>query len=100
MHGARACLPPACAHDSRAAPVSEGELAKDVLRPGEFSLHHIRLAHRSPANVAAHRRIGMAVRYMPTSCRCVLRDGVGVMLARGLDEYHLRVVIVMIGTLD
>ncbi len=63
----------------------------DVLRPGEFSLHHIRLAHRSGPNVSTNRRLGMAIRYMPTWSRSVLRDGIGVMLVRGVDEYgHFR----------
>ena len=29
----------------------------------------------------------MAIRYMPTWSRSVLRDGIGVMLVRGKDEY-------------
>src|SRR4029078_11841480 len=37
------------------------------LRPGEMSLHHVRLVHGSPANPSADRRIGFAIRYIPTS---------------------------------
>ena len=67
------------------------EITKDVLKPGEFSLHHIRLAHMSGPNLSDHRRLGMAIRYMPTWSRSVLRDGVGVMLVRGVDDYgHFR----------
>ena len=67
------------------------DVGVDVLRPGEFSLHHIRLAHRSGPNNSPHRRLGMAIRYMPTWSRSVLREGIGVMLVRGVDEYgHFR----------
>ena len=61
------------------------EVGVDLLRPGEFSLHHIRLAHMSGPNNSENRRLGMAIRYMPTWSRSVLRDGIGVMLARGVD---------------
>jgi non-haem Fe2+, alpha-ketoglutarate-dependent halogenase len=40
-----------------------------TLRPGEMSLHHVRLVHGSPANPSADRRIGFAIRYMPTRVR-------------------------------
>ena len=33
-----------------------------TLRPGEMSLHHVRLAHGSPANQSNDRRIGFAIR--------------------------------------
>ena len=67
------------------------EVGVDLLRPGEFSLHHIRLAHMSGPNNSENRRLGMAIRYMPTWSRSVLRDGIGVMLVRGVDEYgHFR----------
>jgi non-heme Fe2+,alpha-ketoglutarate-dependent halogenase len=37
-----------------------------TLRPGEMSLHHVRLAHGSPPNPSNDRRIGFAIRYIPT----------------------------------
>jgi non-haem Fe2+, alpha-ketoglutarate-dependent halogenase len=37
------------------------------LRPGEMSLHHVRLIHGSPPNNSSARRIGFAIRYLPTS---------------------------------
>ena len=33
-----------------------------VLRPGEFTLFNVRLAHSSPPNTSKDRRIGLAVR--------------------------------------
>ena len=35
-------------------------------RPGEMSLHHVRLVHGSPPNPSHDRRIGFAIRYIPT----------------------------------
>src|SRR5260221_7757582 len=37
-----------------------------TLRPGEMSLHHVRLVHGSAANPSDDRRIGFAIRYIPT----------------------------------
>jgi chlorinating enzyme len=38
-----------------------------TLHPGEMSLHHVRLTHGSPPNRSNDRRIGFAIRYIPTS---------------------------------
>ena len=35
-------------------------------RPGEMSLHHVRMVHGSPPNRSDDRRIGFAVRHIPT----------------------------------
>ncbi|MEO8544806.1 MAG: phytanoyl-CoA dioxygenase family protein, partial [Burkholderiaceae bacterium] len=40
-----------------------------VLEPGEMSLHHVRIIHGSPPNPSDERRIGFAIRYIPTSLR-------------------------------
>ena len=37
-----------------------------TLHPGEMSLHHVRLVHGSPPNPSNDRRIGFAIRYIPT----------------------------------
>ena len=39
------------------------------LRPGQMSLHHVRIVHGSAPNRSADRRIGLAIRYIPTSVR-------------------------------
>jgi non-haem Fe2+, alpha-ketoglutarate-dependent halogenase len=45
----------------------DGSQAVDlVLQPGEMSLHHVRLIHGSEPNPSARRRIGFAIRYLPT----------------------------------
>ena len=57
------------------------------LEPGEMSLHHVRLVHGSPANPSHDRRIGFAIRYIPTSVSQVAgRDS--ATLVRGADEFH------------
>ncbi len=40
-----------------------------VLAPGEMSVHHVRAAHGSEPNRSADRRIGFAIRYIPTRVR-------------------------------
>jgi hypothetical protein len=57
------------------------------LKPGEMSLHHVRLVHGSPPNPSADRRIGFAIRYIPTTVAQVAGDD-SATLVRGVDEYH------------
>jgi non-heme Fe2+,alpha-ketoglutarate-dependent halogenase len=59
-----------------------------VLRAGEMSLHHVRMVHGSPANRSDDRRIGFAIRYIPTYVRQVAGGEDGAMLVRGVDDYH------------
>ena len=57
-----------------------------TLEPGEMSLHHVRLVHGSPANPSDDRRIGFAIRYIPTSVSQVAgRDS--ATLVRGTDRF-------------
>jgi len=56
-----------------------------AMGPGEMSLHHIKLVHGSDANRTADRRIGLAIRYIPTYVRQTkVRDA--AMLVRGDDK--------------
>ncbi|MHB8493437.1 MAG: phytanoyl-CoA dioxygenase family protein [Casimicrobiaceae bacterium] len=57
------------------------------LRPGEMSLHHVRLVHGSAANPSNDRRIGFAIRYIPTSVSQVAGDD-SATLVRGVDNFH------------
>lgn len=57
------------------------------LEPGEMSLHHVRLVHGSPPNPSADRRIGFAIRYIPTSVRQIAGED-SATLVRGVDEFH------------
>lgn len=54
---------------------------------GEMSLHHIKLVHGSAANRTNDRRIGLAIRYIPTYVRQTkVRDA--AILVRGTDREH------------
>ena len=58
-----------------------------AMHAGEMSLHHIKLVHGSAANRTGDRRIGLAIRYIPTYVRQTkVRDS--AMLVRGVDKYH------------
>ena len=56
------------------------------LEPGEASLHHVLLVHGSWPNPSDDRRIGFAVRYIPTSVR-QLHGADGATLVRGVDKF-------------
>ncbi len=57
-----------------------------ILKPGQVSLHHVMLVHGSGPNESDDRRIGLAIRYVPTHVRQVkMRDS--AMLVRGKDDY-------------
>ncbi|MBL8705354.1 MAG: phytanoyl-CoA dioxygenase family protein [Rhodospirillales bacterium] len=69
-----------------AVEVDKSKAVDLILRPGEMSLHHIKLVHGSEPNRSNDRRIGMAIRYIPTHVRQTkVRDS--AMLVRGVDSY-------------
>ena len=68
-----------------AVEVDESEAVPLVLRPGEMSLHHVRLVHGSPPNPSPDRRIGFAIRYIPTSLH-QLEGEDSATLVRGVDR--------------
>jgi non-heme Fe2+,alpha-ketoglutarate-dependent halogenase len=56
-----------------------------ILSPGEMSLHHVKLVHGSEPNRSNDRRIGLAIRYIPTDVRQLkVRDS--ATLVRGIDR--------------
>jgi non-heme Fe2+,alpha-ketoglutarate-dependent halogenase len=57
------------------------------LQPGEMSLHHVRLVHGSDPNPSDRRRIGFAIRYLPTHVRQVVGTRDSATLVRGEDRY-------------
>ena len=62
------------------------------LAPGEMSLHHVKLIHGSEPNPSDKRRIGLAVRYIPTYVRQTVGMIDSATLVRGSDRYgHFRV---------
>ena len=69
-----------------AVEVGDDEAVDLVLRPGQMSLHHVKIFHGSHANRSDDRRIGFAIRYLPPH----VRQGVGTdsaTLVRGRDRY-------------
>jgi ectoine hydroxylase-related dioxygenase (phytanoyl-CoA dioxygenase family) len=70
-----------------AVEVDKSKAVAIELQPGEMSLHHVRLVHGSPPNPSNDRRIGFAIRYIPTSVRQVAGED-SATLVRGVDEYH------------
>ena len=63
-----------------------------VLQPGEVTLHHIRLAHRSgPAQAGSPPRLGLALRYMAAHVQQGLDPRDSVTLVAGRDSFgHYR----------
>ena len=70
-----------------AVEVNESEAVTIELRPGEMSLHHVRLVHGSPPNHSDDRRIGFAIRYIPTSVAQIAGED-SATLVRGIDLHH------------
>jgi hypothetical protein len=61
------------------------------LEPGEMSLHHVKLIHGSEPNGSAARRIGLAIRYIPTCVRQTAGMTDSATLVRGSDRFgHFR----------
>lgn len=67
--------------------VDESRQVRICLRPGEMSLHHVRLVHGSPPNPSNDRRIGLAIRYIPTYVKQVAGED-SATLVRGEDKYR------------
>jgi ectoine hydroxylase-related dioxygenase (phytanoyl-CoA dioxygenase family) len=71
-----------------AVEVDESQAVTLALQPGEISLHHVRLIHGSDPNPSPRRRIGFAIRYLPTYVRQVVGSEDSATLVRGVDSYH------------
>ena len=67
--------------------VDEREAAMLELAAGEMSLHHVRLIHGSDPNPSDDRRIGFAIRYIPTYVRQVAGSHDSATLVRGEDRF-------------
>jgi non-haem Fe2+, alpha-ketoglutarate-dependent halogenase len=71
-----------------AVEVDERDAAMLELHAGEMSLHHVRLIHGSDPNPSDHRRIGFAIRYIPTYVRQSVGGTDHATLVRGTDSHH------------
>lgn len=70
-----------------AVEVDEHQAVALPLAPGEMSLHHVRLIHGSEPNPSDRRRIGYAIRYLPTHVRQVVGTRDSATLVRGVDRF-------------
>lgn len=70
-----------------AVEVDEEDAVAVELAPGEMSLHHGRLFHASDPNRSADRRIGLAIRYVPTRMKQMAGASMCATLARGEDQF-------------
>jgi Phytanoyl-CoA dioxygenase (PhyH) len=68
--------------------VDERKAVMLELAAGEMSLHHVRLIHGSDPNPSDERRIGFAIRYIPTYVRQVAGSHDSATLVRGEDHFH------------
>ena len=70
-----------------AVEVDEARAVDVVLAPGQMSLHHVLLVHGSEPNSDGQRRIGFAIRYLPTYVEQLTGVRDSATLVRGTDEY-------------
>lgn len=70
-----------------AVTVDEGQAVDVILGQGQMSLHHVRLVHGSEPNHSSHRRIGFAIRYVPTYVRQLSGTPDSATLVRGRDAF-------------
>lgn len=68
--------------------VDESKTVDVPLKPGEMSLHHVRIVHGSRPNATNTRRIGLAIRYVPTYVSQISGAKDYATLVRGEDTYH------------
>jgi len=74
-----------------AVTVDDSDGTDDILAAGQFSLHHGRVFHASHANSSDDRRIGLAIRYIPTRMHQIEGGNMAAMLVHGEDTFsHFR----------
>jgi non-heme Fe2+,alpha-ketoglutarate-dependent halogenase len=70
-----------------AVEVDEDHAVDLVLRPGQMSLHHVKIFHGSHQNRSADRRIGFAIRYLPPRVKQGVGPADSATLVRGSDRF-------------
>lgn len=70
-----------------AVDVNEADAAYVELKPGQASLHHVLLFHGSAPNQSDDRRIGLAIRYIPTHVKQAVGTRDWATLVRGVDTH-------------
>ena len=69
-----------------AVEVDEKDAVLAELKPGQASLHHVLLFHGSEPNRSDDRRIGLAIRYIPTYVKQAVGQRDWATLVRGVDN--------------
>jgi chlorinating enzyme len=70
-----------------AVDVDEKDAVYAELQPGQASLHHVLLFHGSAPNQSDDRRIGLAIRYIPTHVKQAVGARDWATLVRGVDTF-------------
>jgi hypothetical protein len=70
-----------------AVEVDEAAAVDLVLKPGEMSLHHVKIVHGSHPNPSPRPRIGFAIRFISPSVRQSAGAEDSAMLVRGTDRF-------------
>ena len=70
-----------------AVDVAEKDAVLAELKPGQASLHHVLLFHGSEPNRSDDRRIGLAIRYIPTHVKQAVGTRDWATLVRGVDSH-------------
>ena len=70
-----------------AVEVDEAQAVYAQLEPGQASLHHVLLFHGSEPNTSDDRRIGLAIRYIPTHVKQAVGSRDWATLVRGVDTF-------------
>lgn len=70
-----------------AVEVNEADAVLAELKPGQASMHHVLLFHGSEPNRSDDRRIGLAIRYIPTHIKQAVGTKDWATLVRGTDTY-------------
>jgi non-heme Fe2+,alpha-ketoglutarate-dependent halogenase len=68
-------------------PPRKSDIVYDVLQPGQYSIHHLGIAHGGSPNEGDDRRIGFNVTYVTPETRSVRPEGAFAQLIRGVDDY-------------
>ncbi|MFM9942083.1 MAG: phytanoyl-CoA dioxygenase family protein [Hyphomicrobiaceae bacterium] len=71
-----------------AVTVNEADATYVELKPGQASMHHVLLFHGSAPNQSDDRRIGLAIRYIPTHVKQAVGTRDWATLVRGTDSHH------------
>jgi chlorinating enzyme len=67
--------------------LDESQAVSLELLPGQMSLHHTHIVHRSAANTGDDRRLGIGISYIPTRVRYLGDHRVSASLVRGEDRF-------------